>query len=65
MRVLFMPKRDKALKGARPVTPKTMEKQSGTHRQETKQQYEERQEEKYGRLEEYSLDPENQKQYKA
>ena len=63
MRVLFMPKRDKALKGARPVTPKTMEKQSGTHRQETKQQYEERQEEKYGRLAEYSLDPENQIEY--
>ena len=65
MRVLFMPKRDKALKGARPVTPKTMEKQSDTHRQETKQQYAERQEEKYGRLAEYSLDPENQEHYEA
>ena len=63
MRVLFMPKRDKALKGARSVTPKTMEKQSNTHRQEAKQQYAERQEEKYGRLAEYSLDPENQIEY--
>ncbi len=30
MRVIFMPKRDMALKGAWTVTPKTMEKQSDT-----------------------------------
>lgn len=35
------------------------------NRQEARQQYAERQEEKYGRLAEYSLDPENQKQYEA
>lgn len=39
MRVIFMPKRDTALKGARPATPKTTEKQSDTLKTERSKQH--------------------------